>query len=96
VNALLSLLLTTAHVPASQLPHDWLFQGRFSVAERIKQHAERCGIRNVELEVARGALTFHSPEEAGAELTIPAAEMTKAAKACMAPYIKDGDGRFAS
>lgn len=96
MNVLLSFLLTPAHVQASQLPHAWLFQGRFSVAERMKQHAERCGIRNVELEVARSALSFHSPEEAGAELTIPAAEMTKAAKACMAPYVKDGDGRFAS
>jgi hypothetical protein len=85
VNALLSLLFAAAPIEASrQMPHDWLFQGRFSAAERMKQHADRCGIRNAKLEVARGAVSFHNPEEAGAELTIPAAQMTKAAKACIA------------
>ncbi|WP_267395712.1 MULTISPECIES: hypothetical protein [unclassified Sphingomonas] len=89
MNAVVSVLLLAA-VTAPTInhqPEDWRFQGRVSVAERLKQRAVRCGLRSARLEVVRGAPSFHNPEEAGAELTIAAAEMTNAAKACIAPAL---------
>lgn len=85
MNAAFAMLLLGLIPPLAlhSPPQAWRFQGRASVVRRVAQRATQCGVRNFDLQIMRGALPFHDPDEPGAELTIPATAMTAVAKACI-------------
>ena len=85
MNLVLGLALVVVAPPPGLNRQDaaWLWQGRASEVQRAKKRADYCGIKNAEVAIVRGPAFFHNPEELGAELSIPAKEMTSAVKACM-------------
>jgi hypothetical protein len=60
------------------------WHGRAVELQQVEQAAKTCGVRNANLGIMHGAMFYRAPEDAGAELMLPRAQLTASAQRCIA------------